>query len=44
MNLTNKEANIPLKIWQTYATKNLPPKINECVNILKQQLLHLRLE
>jgi len=28
---------IPLKIWQTYETKILPPKMDECVNKLKTQ-------
>jgi hypothetical protein len=29
--------SIPLKIWQTWETKELPPKMNECVNKLKSQ-------
>jgi hypothetical protein len=28
---------IPLKIFQTWHTKNLPPKMKECVELLKQQ-------
>jgi len=32
----NKEPVIPLHIYQTWHTKNLPPKMRECVNNLKR--------
>ena len=28
---------IPLKIYQTWITKDLPPKMKECVELLKSQ-------
>jgi mannosyltransferase OCH1-like enzyme len=34
---TNNENRIPLKIYQTFHTKDLPPKIKECVETLKNQ-------
>ena len=38
-NIKNKddEPIIPRKIWQTWKTKDLPPKMKECVDLLKQQ-------
>ena len=38
-NIKDKDAAplIPKKIWQTWKTKDLPPKMKECVDSLKQQ-------
>ena len=33
----NKMIDIPLQIWQTYETKNLPPNLHKCVNMLKEK-------
>jgi len=38
-NIKDKDATplIPKKIWQTWKTKDMPPKMKECVDSLKQQ-------